>query len=105
MLNFLINFLVKIENWFKRKTFTQLIREYYLIERTKISKFKGIDDEFNKKIVHYKEGEKLEKYPYIKSIVTRLKEDFPVRDKENLEEDEEFIWEEPTEFGVVKEIR
>ncbi len=91
--------------WWKGKIFTPLIREYYLIERTKISKFKGIDDEFNKKIIHYKDGEKLEEHPYIKSIVKLLKEDYPVIDKENLEEDEEFIWEEPTEFGVVKEIR
>lgn len=100
-----MNIINKIINWWKGKKFTPLIREYYLIERTKISKFKGIDDEFNKKIVHYKDKKKLENHPYIESIVNLLKKDFPVRDKENLEEDEEFIWEEPTEFGVVKEIR
>ncbi len=99
----MFNWLIR---WWKGKKFTPLIREYASIERTKIARFKGIDDEFNKKIVHYKNGEIVKEYPYLKSVIKMFKEveEIPIIDKENfLEEDEEFFWDEPTEFGMVKE--
>ena len=88
----------------KKKKETPLISEFCLIKRTNIAKMRGIDDEENKIIEKHKNGEIVAEYPYSKSLIKSIKEvdGIPVIDAEDFEEDEEFFWEEPTEFGVSK---
>ena len=93
---------------FKKKEETPLISEFALIRRTDTAKIKGIDDEFNKIIEHYKNGKIIAEYPYSEAQINAIKkvDEIPVLDVDTFqEEDSEFFWDEPIEFGVVKEER
>ena len=96
-----------IRKFFVGKQETPLINEFALIERTPIAKMKGQEEDELKVIKHYKKGEVINTYPYTKSHVEAIKEvdQIPVIDAEDFEEDEEFFFEEPTEFGRIKETR
>jgi hypothetical protein len=73
--------------------------EFALIRLTDVARMKGVDDDENKIIEHFKNGELFKTYPHSKSIIRTLKkEEIPIV-SENFEWDEEFEWDEPTEFG------
>lgn len=94
----------KIIEWFRGKKVTPLLGNFALIERTGTSKMKGIDDDFNKVVAHYVDGEKIKEEIYSLPVVMAYKKDMPVIDEENfIDEDDDFEWNEPTEFGVVEE--
>ncbi len=102
-----MNLLNNLFSLFSKKTETPLIGEFALIKRTDIARFKGINDEENKVIEHYKKGILIATYPYTKAHVRAIKEvdEIPVVDTEEFEDDEEFFFEEPTDFGMIKEER
>lgn len=95
----------RIKNWWKEKNKAPLryINEFCLIKVSDIARNKGIEDDENKIIEHYKSGRLFKTYVYSEALVQSLKEvyEIPVI-SEDFEDEEEYEWEEPTEFGVTK---
>ena len=93
------NSLERLGKFLKRKKEIPYPNEFGLIRLSDVARMKGVDDNENKIVEHFKNGELIKTYPHSKSIIKTLKQEGIPMVTETFEWDEEFEWDEPTEFG------
>ena len=90
----------KIKGKFKKKEEIFFPHEFGLIRLNGVAKLEGIDDDFNKDVAFYRDGEIIKTYPYTKELVERLRDEgIPVENEQY--EEEEFEFDTVSSFGSI----
>ena len=91
----------KVKNFFKKEEEGSYPSDFALIKINDVAKEKGLEDEQNKAIVRYINGEISEIMPFNKAFVDALREidGIPVEEEEF--KDEDFEWDSTTTLGVI----